>query len=138
MSPRRSVQRVVVGIAGGVLVLLGGALLVLPGPGLLMVFAGVVVLAYEFPWAKRLQEPVRYRAMQAAEASVATKLRIAWSVLCGLGLIVLGIVWMFVTFLPFSGVGTGVSLILSGILLLALMMYTYRRVRGRNGARALR
>ena len=138
MSRSGPARQVLVSVAGGVLVLVGAALMVLPGPGLILVFAGVVVLASEFHWAKRLQEPVRYRAMQAAEVSVATPLRIAWSVLCGLGLIALGIIWMAVPSLPFSGVGTGASLIVSGILLLALLVYSYRRVRGRNGASAMR
>ena len=48
------VRRVVVAVVGGVLILVGIALLVLPGPGLLLIAAGVAVLALEFPWAERL------------------------------------------------------------------------------------
>lgn len=138
MSRSGPARRVLTSVAGGVLVLVGAALMVLPGPGLILVFAGVAVLANEYYWAQRLREPVRYRAMQAAEASVATPLRIAWSILCGLGLIGLGVVWMVVPALPFSGVGTGSSLILSGILLLALLVYSYRRTRRRDDTGALR
>lgn len=37
----------------------GAALLVLPGPGILVVLAGVSLLATEFDWASRLQARVR-------------------------------------------------------------------------------
>ena len=48
------IRWVVVALVGGTLVLAGLAMLVLPGPGLVVLFAGVAVLAAEFAWAEVL------------------------------------------------------------------------------------
>nr|WP_225953376.1 PGPGW domain-containing protein [Kibdelosporangium phytohabitans] len=119
-------------VVGGVLLLVGVALLVLPGPGLLLVLAGLLVLASEFPTLEKYVDPVRDRAMKAAEDSVKSPLRIAWSVLAGLALIAAGIVWGTVDGLPLAGWSTGSSLILSGIVLFALLIWSYRRVHGKG------
>jgi hypothetical protein len=120
----------VVAVVGALLVVAGGLLLVLPGPGLLLVLAGLIVLASEFPALRRYVEPVRKRAMQAAEASVSSPWRIAGSVAAGLALIAAGVVWGVRPSLPFGGWGTGVSLILSGLILLGLLVWSYRRTHG--------
>lgn len=123
-------KRVLLGAAGGVLLLLGLALLVLPGPGMLLVLAGLVVLGRAVPAVGRFEEPVRIRAMQAVDASVASLWRIAGSVLTGLGLIAAGVVWgaRLVPQLPFGGWSTGSSLILSGLIIFGLLVWSYRRV----------
>ncbi len=128
-------KRVTVLVAGGALVLLGIVLLILPGPGLLLVLAGLVVLSTEFPAVGRYIEPVQHRAMQAAEQSVSSPLRLTLSVLAGLTLIGLGILWGLVKTLPLGGWPTGSSLILSGLVLLGLLVYSYRRVRSRRPTR---
>ncbi|MET0236084.1 MAG: PGPGW domain-containing protein [Kibdelosporangium sp.] len=115
-------------VVGSVLLLVGVALLVLPGPGLLLVLAGLLMLASEFPKLEKYVDPVRDRAMKAADDSVRSPLRIAWSVLAGLALIAAGVVWGTVDGLPFSGWSTGSSLILSGIILFVLLVWSYRRV----------
>lgn len=125
-------KRVAALLAGGVLVIIGIALLVLPGPGLLLVLAGMLVLASQFPSVDKYVDPVQDRAMQAAEESVSSPLRIAGSVLAGVGLIVAGVVWGLVKTLPLGGWPTGSGLILSGIVLLALLAYSYRRVQERR------
>lgn len=134
MTARNQARRVSVAVAGGVVVLVGVALLVLPGPGLLLVLAGLVILASEFPAIEKHVDPVRDRAMKAAEDSVSSPLRVTGSVLAGLGLIAAGVVWGLRTFpwLPFPGWGTGSSLILSGIILLALLAWSYRKVAARR------
>ena len=114
-------------LAGSVLLLAGAALLILPGPGLLLVLAGLITLSTAFPRLERHVEPVRRRALKAAEDSVATPLRIAGSVLAGLALVAAGIVWGTVPGLPLEGWPTGSGLILSGLILLALLYYSYRR-----------
>lgn len=48
----KGAKRVVIGVIGGTLVLIGIALLVLPGPGILVLAAGLAVLAVEFAWAR--------------------------------------------------------------------------------------
>jgi len=121
-------------VLGALVLLIGVALLVLPGPGLLLVLAGLLILANEFPTLERYVDPVQERAMKAAEDSVASPLRITGSVLAGLGLIAAGILWGLRAFswLPWPGWSTGSSLIVSGIVLLALLWWSYRRVKQRR------
>jgi hypothetical protein len=137
MPAKDHVKRVTMSIVGGVILLIGVALLVLPGPGLLLVLAGLIILAAEFPTLERYVDPVRDRAMKAAEDSVSSPLRIAGSVLAGLGLIAAGVVWGLRVFpwLPFAGWSTGSSLILSGIVLFALLAWSYRKVQARRANR---
>jgi hypothetical protein len=127
-------KKVGAGALGGVLLIAGVALLVLPGPGLLLVLAGLLVLANAFPAARRFVGPVRERARKAAEASVATRQRLAFSVLTGMALIAAGAIWWLVPTLPLGGWPTGSSLILSGMILLALLVVSYRRVTGRRAS----
>ena len=121
-------KRVLCGIGGGLLLVVGIALLVLPGPGLLLVLAGLLVLANGFPAAQRFVGPVEQRALQAAEESVSSPLRVVFSVGTGLVLIAAGVVWGLKPDLPLGGWATGTSLIHSGVVLLALLVVSYRRV----------
>lgn len=129
MASRQLVERVAAIIVGGLLVLVGVVLLVLPGPGLLLVLAGLLVLARQFPAVDRFVEPVRERAMRAAEESVSSPLRIAGSVLAALALVAAGVVWGVVPGLPFGGWSAGSGLIVSGLILGALLVWSHRRVR---------
>ena len=130
---QRHLKRAGVSIAGGALVALGVALLVLPGPGLLVLLAGLVVLSSEYPAVERFVDPVRDRAMQAAEDSVATPLRAAGSTLFGVAMVAAGVVWIYDPGVPFGGASVGASLILSGLAVLALLYYSWRRVRRAGG-----
>jgi len=47
-------RRILVGVVGGTIVLIGVALLVLPGPAFLVIPLGLLILASEFAWARRL------------------------------------------------------------------------------------
>ncbi|MBD3932279.1 hypothetical protein IF129_12035 [Streptomyces chumphonensis] len=118
----------VVGTVGGILLLTGIALLVLPGPGLLLVLAGLVLLAKAVPSLQRHVAPVRARAMKAAADSVASPWRIAGSVLAGLGLLASGLVvgLGLIPQLPVSGWTTGVSLIVSSAILFVLLVWSHR------------
>lgn len=127
-------KRIAVLVAGGLVLLVGVALLVLPGPGLLLVLAGLLILANEFPAVEKCVDPVQDRAMKAAEDSVSSPLRIAGSVLAGLALIAAGVLWGLFPDLPLGGWPTGSSLMLSGVILLALLVYSYRRVQVRRAA----
>ena len=49
----RGARRAAVAVAGSMVVVVGLALLVLPGPGLLLLTAGLALLATEFAWAQR-------------------------------------------------------------------------------------
>jgi putative transmembrane protein PGPGW len=134
MAAGKQVKRVTIAVGGGIVLLVGIALLVLPGPGLLLVLAGLLILASEFPSLEKHIDPVRDRAMKAAEDSVSSPLRIAGSVLAGLGLFAAGIIWGLRVFpwLPLPGWSTGSSLILSGIILFVLLGWSYRRVSARR------
>lgn len=55
VSPRR----VLVSVGGGLVLAAGAAMLVLPGPGLVVIAAGLALLATEFVWARRLLDRVR-------------------------------------------------------------------------------
>ncbi|HKN97094.1 MAG TPA: PGPGW domain-containing protein [Pseudonocardiaceae bacterium] len=133
MSVGGSLRRGLVAVAGAVLLAVGVVLLVLPGPGLLLVLAGLLVLASEFPTVGRYVEPVRTRAMQAAAVSVSSPLRLAGSATVGLLLVAAGIVWGLVEWLPLSGWSTGSSLMLSGAVVLALLVWSYQRERSPSG-----
>jgi hypothetical protein len=132
MSYGRSTKRVLVLIGGGTVLALGVALLVLPGPGLLLVLAGLLILAREFPAVDKYVEPVRERAISAAEESVTSWWRLTGSILTGLALIGAGVAWGIVDELPFSGWSAGSGLILSGLILFALLYWSYHRVKGRR------
>lgn len=65
----RSSKRIAVIVIGGALVIGGVALLVLPGPGLLVIIAGLAVLATEFAWAALLLDKAKEHASKAAQST---------------------------------------------------------------------
>ena len=64
---KRSGKRIAITIAGGAVILLGIVMLVLPGPGLLVIIAGLAILATEYVWAERLLRMAKERAIQAKD-----------------------------------------------------------------------
>lgn len=64
----RSAKRIAVAVVGAVLLVAGVAMLALPGPGLLVVFAGLAVLATEFAWASAALSLAKRKAAQAGGA----------------------------------------------------------------------
>jgi len=65
----RSSKRIAVLVIGAALVVGGIALLVLPGPGLLVIIAGLAVLATEFAWAERMLDTAKQQASKAGGAA---------------------------------------------------------------------
>lgn len=63
----RNGKRVGVTIGGFAVVLAGAAMLVLPGPGLLVIIAGLAILATEYVWAQRLLKIAKEKAAQARD-----------------------------------------------------------------------
>jgi len=57
----RRVRRFAVGLGGGTVLVVGVIAIPYPGPGWLIVFAGLAILAREFPWAARLLKFARGR-----------------------------------------------------------------------------
>ena len=64
---KRSGKRIAITIAGGAVILVGIAMLVLPGPGIVVIIAGLAILATEYVWAERLLRMAKERAMQAKD-----------------------------------------------------------------------
>jgi hypothetical protein len=126
-------------VLGWVLTLAGIGLLALPGPGMLTLVAGLAILSQEYEWAERRLHPVKEKAFEAAAAGVATWPRIMMSTVGALGLIAIGIVWWVAPEipewwivgpeLPFGGWGSGISIVLSGLVALGLLLYSIRRFR---------
>lgn len=110
---------------GWVLVLAGIAMLFLPGPGLLGLLAGLVVLSNSYPFARRLTHPVSVMAHRAARESVEAWWRIALSIAGGAALFACGIAWILLPWLPFSGLGTGIPLMISAMIAWGLIIYSW-------------
>jgi uncharacterized protein (TIGR02611 family) len=67
MFIRRSGKRIAVTVAGFAVVLVGIAMLVLPGPGIVVILAGLAILATEYAWAERMLAEAKRRAIQAKD-----------------------------------------------------------------------
>lgn len=130
-------------ILGWVLVLVGLAALFLPGPGLLALFAGLALLANRYTWAEKRLAPVKKAAFKAARDGVSTTPRILISAAGAFTLIGLGVVWGLQPPVPswwpladtwwlFGGWGTGGTLIGSGIIAGALIVYSYINLRPKS------
>ena len=59
--------RVIIGVVGGAVTVLGAIALVGPGPGILIVIAGLGILASEFAWAARVMVHTKNYAQKAAD-----------------------------------------------------------------------
>ncbi len=138
---KSTAKRVLLEGLGWILILVGIAALVLPGPGLLALFAGVALLATQYEWAERRLDPVKKAALRTAADSVKTWPRILMSFAGVLWLVALGIYWGYSPASPAwwpiadkwwlaGGWGTGATLIGSGILAGAMVVYSYLNFRG--------
>lgn len=134
-------KRLVLETIGWILVVAGIAALVLPGPGLLMLFGGMAILSQQYEWAEKRLRPVEVRALHAAAESVQTWPRIVASTFGALWIMATGAVWIVRPPAPgwwpfgedwwlLGGWPAGVTLVLSGLIALALLVYSYRRFRG--------
>lgn len=141
MNLRTTGKHVLLQGVGWILVVVGLAAMVLPGPGLLALFAGMAVLATQYDWAARRLEPVRRAALRGATDSVSTWLRILLSLVGVCLLIGIGVYWGLGASAPswwpvrdnwwlVGGWGTGASLIGSGVIALAMLVYSYLNFRG--------
>jgi uncharacterized protein (TIGR02611 family) len=50
----RSAKRIVIAVAGFTVLLLGAVMIILPGPAIVVIPAGLAILATEFVWARKL------------------------------------------------------------------------------------
>lgn len=136
-----ALRRLVLESIGWLLVVAGIAALVLPGPGLLMIFAGLALLSQQYEWAERRVEPVRLRALRGAADGVQTWPRIVMSTLAALIIAGFGVLWevhppapqwwpLKASWWLLGGDWTGITLLLSSLIALALIVYSYRRFHG--------
>jgi hypothetical protein len=140
-------KKLLLQIAGWILLLVGLAALVLPGPGVLALFAGMAILSTQYEWAERHIVPVEKAALRGAKGSVKTWPRILLAA-CGAFLVMgVGVYWGLGRPAPswwpvgdkwwlMGGWGTGASLIASGVIALGLLVYSYVRFRPRRGTKA--
>lgn len=127
-------------ILGWALVAGGIVLVPLPGPGMVVLVAGVALLAPHYAWARRILDPLRERAVRGARKGVSTLPRIAGSIAGVLWLIGLGLAWLFSpTLPPFTVVGwtvgpqlpgghaAGIGLVTSGVVGALALAYSVKR-----------
>lgn len=137
---KRAAKRVAVVTTGWVLLVVGIAAMPLPGPGLLITFGAVALLATQYEWAERRLDPVKDAAMRAAADSVKSPLRIVLSTIGVIWLVGVGVVWGLHPPAPgwwpleekwwlFGGWGTASTMIFSGFVAAALLVYSYRHFR---------
>jgi len=61
------IWRIFIGVLGGTVTVLGAIALVAPGPGVLILLAGLGILASEFAWASRAMNKTKSMAQSAAD-----------------------------------------------------------------------
>jgi len=72
---RRNGKRIGISIAGGAVVVAGLVMLVLPGPGVLVIVAGLAILATEYVWAQRALNYAKRKAGEAKDKVTSRKRR---------------------------------------------------------------
>ena len=72
---RSNFRRLMILVAGGVVLLVGVALLVLPGPGIVVIIAGLAILAKEFTWAERTLDKAKEQASKATSKVKGTRFK---------------------------------------------------------------
>ena len=140
---RAAVKRLVLETLGWLLVVGGIAALILPGPGLLMLFGGLVLLSQQYTWAEKRMRPVEWRAKKAAAESVQTWPRIVLAVIGAWVIAAFGVLWFMQPAAPDwwpideswwlpGGWPTGITLDASAVIALVLLVYSFRKYRGRS------
>jgi tellurite resistance protein TerC len=59
VSGMRLLRRIGIALAGGTVLLVGIVMIVLPGPAILVIPAGLAILAVEFVWARKVLHKIR-------------------------------------------------------------------------------
>ena len=134
-------KRIGLEVAGWGLLLIGIVAIPLPGPGLLGVFAGLLLLSQQYEWAEKRVEPVKMKALLGAAQGVESWPKIVVSVLAALALAGAGVLWVMgpeqpawwplpdLLWLP-GGIWTGITQIASAIFAIGFIVYSYRRYHG--------
>jgi len=139
---RGAAKRIGLELVGWVLVLGGIAAIILPGPGLLMIAGGLVLLSQQYEWAERRVDPIKREAMRGAANSVETWPRIVATALMAVLIAAAGVLWWMqpavADWWPFrdswwlpGGKATSISQFLSAIIVVALLVWSYRKFHGK-------
>lgn len=64
----RHARRVIISVVGFTILILGLTMIVLPGPAIIVIPLGLVILAGEFVWAKRLLDRVKSGVKSARDS----------------------------------------------------------------------
>jgi uncharacterized protein (TIGR02611 family) len=70
---RRSTVLLGVGLLGGTVTTAGFVMLITPGPGLVVIIAGLAILATQFAWAERALQKMKQRALAARDKAAARR-----------------------------------------------------------------
>ncbi|HVE24478.1 MAG TPA: PGPGW domain-containing protein [Sporichthya sp.] len=136
-------KRIGLEVAGWALLIIGVLAIPLPGPGLLGVFAGLLLLSSQYEWAEKRVEPVKMKALLGAAQGVESWPKIIASVIAAFLLAGAGVVWILgpdqpswwplpdLLWLP-GGIWTGITQIASAIFALGFIVYSYRRYHGND------
>lgn len=95
---KRHTKRVIVAIAGTVVLAIGIVAIPYPGPGWLIVFAGLALLATEFEWAQRLLHKARHEYDRWQHWLAAQPMTVKQLVLVCTGVVVIATLWLLDTF----------------------------------------
>jgi uncharacterized protein (TIGR02611 family) len=92
----RSGKRIAVTMVGFAVLIAGVVMMVTPGPGILVILAGLAILASEWAWAERALDRAKAAGKVAVQSATASPLRIALSVTATLAGIAAVLVYFFV------------------------------------------
>jgi uncharacterized protein (TIGR02611 family) len=92
----RSGKRIAVTVLGFAVLIAGAIMMVTPGPGVLVIVAGLAILATEWAWAERALDRAKAGGKVVLEQATASSLRIALSVTATLAGIAAVLVYFFV------------------------------------------
>jgi uncharacterized protein (TIGR02611 family) len=132
-------RKAVISLVGVAIMAVGAVMLVAPGPGIIVIVAGLFVLSLEYEWANRRFEQLRDKAVEAAHATAASRWQTALALVSATGIIVGGILWGLNENWPFSSWTLAGSLIGSGVLAMATVIWSIvdlRKHRSRAAASA--
>ena len=136
-------KRIGLEVAGWALLVIGIIAIPLPGPGLLGVFAGLLLLSQQYEWAEKRVEPVKMKALLGAAQGVESWPKVIASVVAALALAGVGVFWIVGpdqpswwplpdwSWLP-GGMWTGITQVASAIFALGFIVYSYRRYHGND------
>jgi hypothetical protein len=125
----RLVRRVALTVVGLTVLGVGIAMLALPGPGFLIIALGFFILSLEYEWARRRFEQARKKAADLADQAAGNVWSTIFTLVFGIGMVAAGVAWIVVDTLPGSSPWSGGSLIFSGLVVLATIIFSLWQAR---------